>query len=243
MSKYVYEVDIVSKIVGLSPAGDASEGVYRVASEYFKSLADAEAMPIMLSPTGNEKIIEKILDMCDGILLTGGPDIDPILYGEGKIEKCDNISHERDRFELLLAKMAVEKNKPVLAICRGVQVLNVAFGGSLWQDIPSQMAVSVQHQTENEIKAEHTVRITDDSFFDTIEFTDKEFCTNSFHHQSVKHLADGFRVMAICAEDSVIEGIYHPAKRFVVGVQWHPERMSAYDENARRIFEAFARSL
>lgn len=233
----------MSKIVGLSPAGDASEGVYRVAPEYFKSLADAGAMAVMLSPTDNEKIIDQILDMCDGILLTGGPDIDPALYGEEKIEKCDHISPERDRFELLLSEMAVEKNKPVLAICRGAQVLNVAFGGSLWQDIRSQMAVSVQHRTENEIKAKHNVRITDDSFLDIIEFTDKEFCTNSFHHQSVKHLAEGFKVMAISPEDSVIEGIYHPAKRFVVGVQWHPERMSAYDENANRIFEAFVRSL
>ncbi len=233
----------MTKIIGLSPAGDAEKGSYRIASEYFKSLADVRAVPIMLSPTKDEKIIEQMLNMCDGILLTGGPDIDPILYGEEKIEKCGEISEERDSFELLLTKMAVEKNKPVLAICRGVQVLNVAFGGSLWQDIPSQIVASVQHRTENEIKAEHIVRIIDGNFSDVIEFTNREFCVNSFHHQSVKRLADGFKIMAISPNDSVIEGIYHPEKRFVVGVQWHPERMSAYDENAKRIFEAFVRSL
>ena len=231
------------KIIGLSPAGDANEGIYRVAQEYFRSIIEAGAMPVMLSPAADEKTIEQMLNMCDGILLTGGPDVDPVFYNEEKTEHCGEISEERDRFELKLARMAVDSNKPVLAICRGEQVLNVAFGGSLWQDIPSQVESSVTHRAEDKIKPEHSVKITDSEFLKTIGFEKSEFVVNSFHHQSVKRLANGFEVMAVCKEDSIVEGIYRPDKKFVVGVQWHPELMTPHDENARKIFKAFIESL
>ena len=128
----------MKKIVGISHAGDAKEGVYRIGAEYVRSLTDAGALPVLLTPARTKEEIAQLLDMCDGILLSGGPDYDPSLYGEEKLEECGEVSAERDAFEILLTKAALERGMPVLAICRGIQTLNVACGGSLWQDIPSQ---------------------------------------------------------------------------------------------------------
>lgn len=231
------------KIVGLTPGGDAAEGTYRVGADYIKSVLAAGALPLILPSCEDDESIEQLLDMCDGILLIGGPDIEPARYGEEKIEKIGEISEERDGFELKLAKMAFERDIPMLGICRGIQTLNVAFGGTLWQDIPSQINTHVQHATVNGIKAEHKVKIVNGKKANIPKEGNYSFSVNSFHHQAVKKVAEGFEIMAVSEDDGIIEAIYAPEKKFTVGIQWHPEKMASKDENAMAIFEAFAKSL
>lgn len=227
------------KIVGCSAGGGASEGKYRVDAAYLRSVSEAGAIPIILPPTDDAEALESALSLCDGVLLTGGPDIDPVLYGEEKLEECGEISAERDANELALCALALKLDKPLLAICRGVQVLNVACGGTLWQDISSQVENSVQHSTINQVKAEHKVVISDGEILSLIPFGENAFSVNSFHHQALKGIGKDVCVMAISAEDGVIEGVYVKGRKFAVGVQWHPERLSATDENAAVIFKAF----
>jgi putative glutamine amidotransferase len=234
----------MKKIVGLSHAGDKKEGTYRLCEQYVNCIAREGAIPVILTPTGAADDVEQIVDMCDGIVLTGGPDVDPCIYGEEKLAECGDISKERDGFELALAKIAFERRKPILAICRGIQVLNVAFGGTLWQDIPSQIPDSVQHSTgKDDYKARHNVTLSCEGILARINFDKKEFEVNSYHHQSIKDIAEPFEIMAISSADGVIEGIYAPNHKFVVGVQWHPERLAHEDVNAKVLFEAFVKAL
>lgn len=231
------------KIVGCSAGGSAAEGKYRIDAAYVRSIMAAGAIPIVLPSTADGAILEEALSVCDGVLLTGGPDIDPLIYGEIKKDECGDISAERDANELELCKLALSQNKPILAICRGVQVLNVACGGTLWQDIASQIENAVQHRTENGVKAEHNVIINDREILSSIPFEKEVFATNSFHHQAIKELGEGVCVMALSEEDRIVEGVYVKDKKFAVGVQWHPERLSDLDANAAVIFDAFVRAL
>lgn len=232
----------MKKIVGISFGGGTDEGVYRLNANYIKSIIYAGAIPVMLLDSNNEDIVQMV-ELCDGIVLSGGPDIDPVIYGEETLPECGKINAERDAFEIKLAKLAVQKGKSVLGICRGVQVLNVSFGGTLWQDIPTQLENPSAHATVDGKKAENSVVITDDKITDKIGLPGKRLLVNSFHHQAVKRVADGFKVMALSETDGVIEGIYMPGKNFVVGVQWHPELMSDVDKNMKAMFDAFIRSL
>ena len=234
----------MKKIVGISHSGDAKEGVYRIGAEYVRSLTDAGALPVLLTPARTKEEIDQLLDMCDGILLSGGPDWDPALYGEEKLAECGEISSERDEFELLLAQAALERGMPVLAICRGIQTLNVACGGSLWQDVPSQIEGAIHHSTYGDgVKAIHNVKISEDGILGKIGFCEKCFEVNSFHHQALKRVAERLTVFAVREQDGVIEGAYDKNAKFTVGVQWHPERMSDSDENAKIIFRAFVEAL
>ena len=232
------------KIVGITNGGDLGEGKYRIDTQYVRSVANAGALPVMLTPTDKKEDIERILDACDGILLSGGPDVDPSLYGEEKIDACGAVSEERDGFELALARAALRSGTPILAICRGIQVLNVAAGGSLWQDIPSQIENCDRHSSSgDDYKAEHMVTLTDDKIAELVGFGAEEFLVNSYHHQALKRVADGFAVMARSVKDGIVEGIYDPRARYVVGVQWHPERLAEKDANASCLFDSFVKAL
>ena len=232
----------MKKIVGYSSAGDSAEGKYRIDSAYVNKIVAAGAIPIMLPPTDKADDLEAIVDMCDGILLTGGPDINPEIYGEAKLAECGEISAERDANELALCRISLEKKKPLLAICRGIQVLNVACGGTLWQDIPSQIAEAGQHATANGIKAEHTVLIVDEKAIARFGFADNEFSVNSFHHQAIKEIGKDLCVIATSKEDGIIEAVSKTGEVFTLGVQWHPERLDN-DRNAKAIFESFVKAL
>ena len=234
----------MKKIVGITNGGDLGEGKYRIDTKYVSSVANAGAIPIMLTPTTAKEEIEQLLDMCDGILLSGGPDIDPSIYGEEKLAECGYVSDERDGFELELTKAALERNMPILAICRGIQILNVAAGGTLWQDIPSQIKTDVAHSSPtSDYTARHNVKITDSKIIDAVGFNSDCFEVNSFHHQALKSVAQRFKVMAVSEKDDIIEGVYDPEAKYVVGVQWHPERLGEIDENARALFSSFTEAL
>ena len=178
-----------------------------------------------------------------GLLLTGGRDIDPIHYGEEEHETTD-IDFERDELELPLCKQAMEENLPVFGICRGIQIMNVASGSSLYQDIPSQFTDHLTHKIiENTDDSWHDIQIQPDSLLNQItgETTTE---VNSRHHQSLKVIGEGFTVTAQ-SKDGIIEAIEDTSKRFMLGVQYHPERMFKepdsleLQEHSAKLFTAF----
>lgn len=166
---------------------------------------------------------------CDGLLLTGGVDVDPALYGEDRHPTVETDA-TRDDYELALARLAIARDLPLLAICRGVQVLNVAAGGSLIQDLPSQHPSATPHAINEPRNAiAHDVAITPGTCLSALLGQPSAIAVNSRHHQAVKNTAPGFVVSAV-SPDGVIEAIERPASPFCVGVQWHPENFWATGE-------------
>ena len=182
---------------------------------YIKAITKAGGIPIVIAPPYTE-IKDEIMDIGQALVLTGGEDIDPIYYKEKQDPKTKGVDRERDKLEIELLKKAVDKNLPVLGICRGLQVINVAYGGTLYQDLPS-------HPYDKD----HNIIIEKNSFLDKI-FQKEKIRVNSYHHQAAKKVAPGFLPIAK-TEDGIIESIIlKDEKKFVLGVQWHPER--SYDK-------------
>lgn len=231
------------KIVGITMSGSARSGSYDVGSQYASGIAEAGGAVVMLAEIKDKSVIDALVDMCDGILLTGGADVSPRFYGEERMAECGESCEERDSFELELVRRALEKDKPILCICRGVQLLNVAFGGSLWQDIPSQCPESICHRSSGENPATHNVEITDTAVLEKIGFFPDPFIVNSYHHQAVKEVGEGLAVFARAEGDRMVEGVYAPQRKFVLGVQWHPELWHTNDDNAKAIFKGFVDAL
>lgn len=192
--------------------------------------------------------IDQALAGAGGLMLTGGDDVAPARYGEPAHPAVVEVEPERDQFEIALAREARRRNLPILAICRGVQVLNVAFGGTLVQDIPSQVAGALHHKLtvppHQSYALAHEVWFEKDSLLGSLlkdRLSDADSCeVNSRHHQAVKQVASGFRVTAT-APDGVIEAIEDPAARFCLGVQWHPENFWRTGE-FRALFEGFVQA-
>jgi len=190
-------------------------------------------------------VVEEALAGAGGLMLTGGDDVAPARYGESQHPTVVEVEPERDEFEIALVQEARRRNLPIFAICRGVQVLNVAFGGSLVQDIPTQVAGALQHKLavppHQSFALAHEVWFEKDSLLGSLlkdRLSDADSCeVNSRHHQAVKQVAEGFRVTAT-APDGVIEAIEDPGARFCLGVQWHPENFWRTGE-FRALFEGF----
>ena len=219
-------------IIGItpSPMDDTQEHGsfhrYAIANTYTSAIEAAGGVPLVIPP--QEGNIDDILDVIDGLLLSGGGDIDPAIYGDSEThEKTYGIHKGRDDLELALARGAMERDVPTLCICRGIQVLNVALGGTLYQDVADQFSSEISHrQQENGISKEdpgHEVDVQPDSLL-AATYGAPSVAVNSFHHQSLKEIAPDLRVNAV-APDGTIEGVEHPGKSWVLGVQWHPEMM------------------
>jgi len=210
-------------VVGIS-AARSEHGQPYAPQVYADAVVRAGGEPRVLAIAECDSTVRHILDGVDALILTGGEDIDPSYYGERPHPGLGRVSPWRDTYDLLLVRCAVGRGMPVLAVCRGVQVLNVAFGGSLWQDIPAQIPGAVQHMRRDGEPniAMHPVAIAAGSLMRRVAGVPEIF-VNSAHHQSVKGLAPGFRVTAT-APDGVVEAIEMFDRR-VVGVQFHPERM------------------
>ena len=189
--------------------------------------------------------IATVLNGVDGLLLSGGDDVAPSHYGEAKHPAVVEVEPQRDDFEIALVQEARRRNLPIFAICRGIQVLNVACGGSLVQDIPSQLPGALQHKLavppHQPFALAHEVWFEKDSLLGSLlkdRLNEADTCeVNSRHHQAVKQVAEGFRVTAT-APDGIIEAIEDPAARFCLGVQWHPENFWRTGE-FRSLFEGF----
>ena len=207
-------------LIGIS--GNFREGDCTLAQAYYMSVLEAGGTPVVIPSYDDDKALVSLLDRLDGIVLSGGADIDPDYLGEEPLE-CVSINPRRDRQELTLVHLAVARQIPVLGICRGIQVLTAALGGKLYQDIKTQHTQQpIEHsQTIARGLPSHDVKLVKDSLL--YGFFGKEtLAVNSFHHQAVKEVPAGFRVTAV-APDGIIEGIESTAFRPILGVQWHPE--------------------
>jgi putative glutamine amidotransferase len=235
-------------IIGITPdftngvrknSRSKSEPTYFLRARYIDAIKDLGGVPFVLPITADPKLQAELLHRIDGLLITGsGPDLDPRLYGERPTARFVIMSRERAGFELGLAKKAMKNDRPILGICGGLQLLNVAMGGSLIQDIASQIRGALTHRQETAAtRVSHPVRITRGTRLYKILRTEG-LKVNSSHHQAPKTIAPGWVVNAV-APDGIIEGLESPRHRFAIGVQWHPEFLYQKDEASRRLFKAF----
>jgi len=208
------------------------------------ALERAGLVPLIVPPLSSTEAASSVLDSVSGLVLTGGEDVDPARYGEKRHEKVRSVNVARDATEAALVEEARARGLPVFAICRGIQILNVALGGTLVQDIPSQCRTDIDHDEEGaRTSRTHEVSIEPGSLIAGAVGTE-HLSVNSFHHQSVKRVADGMKVTAR-SPDGVIEGIESTDDSWwVMGVQWHPEEMTDSAEPwDRGLFKAFAKQL
>lgn len=206
-----------------------------VRETYTGAIRTAGGLPMIL-PTADDDpgLIADCLAAVDGLVFTGGGDVAPAYYGETPDERCHEPDRERDLFEMHLARAALARRMPLLGICRGLQVLNVAAGGTLYQDIGCRPGTSPLHaaRREDRRKLIHAIRVLPGSRLRAIMGVPESRVTST-HHQLVKDLAPGFRVTAESLEDGIVEGLEQPDHPFLVAVQWHPERM--YRDHAEHL--------
>lgn len=213
-----------------------------VNDDYVQMIIKCGGIPVVIPVQANKKDILEIIKRVDGIILTGGYDIDPLLYNENPMPELGLVMREVDEFYLKAIECADELHKPILGICKGIQALNVAYGGSLYQDLKSQKSDCLKHRQDTfKYKGTHYVNIEKDNILYDL-FKDR-LLVNSYHHQSVKEIADGFRVIAK-ADDGVIEAIEKCEGTYMLGVQWHPEMMIYKDnKNMLTLVQAFLKKV
>ena len=223
-------------IIGITPLWDAARQSVWMLPDYLDGIKAAGGIPIVLSLEMSEADADQIVETCDGFLFTGGQDVSPKLYGMEDATGTIVSSPERDKLETLLLSRALQADKAVLGICRGLQFINVFLGGTLWQDLPSQHPSEIVHRQGKPYDAPtHQVLLSGDLQAllgkDILE-------VNTLHHQAVKDLGSGLTPMAI-APDGIVEAVQMTGKRFVWAVQWHPEYLFRTDSDSQVIFSCF----
>lgn len=211
--------------------------------DYVDAILRAGAIPLVIPPNLPEESLADTLQSLDGLLLSGGPDVDPVHFGEEPLPAMGRIDPGRDRVELGLARLALEVGMPILGICRGAQVLNIAAGGDIFQDLPSQAEGILKHvqQPTPMPHPTHGIHIEPGSLLASVTGRDS-LRVNTWHHQAVRKAAPGFAVSA-AAPDGVVEAIEKPGAAFVLGLQFHPESMEkGGSPEATLLFEAFVKS-
>ena len=206
---------------------------------YIAAIEAAGGVPVILPCGADFNVYDSFISLCDGFLFTGGCDIHPARYGEEILPECGNIQDHRDVIELELFARAIRTDKPIVAICRGIQLVNVALGGTLYQDIPSQTKTTLVHsQAEGRFDPSHSVTILEHTPLAAMTGGKTRMVANSFHHQAIKDLGHGLAVMAR-ADDGIIEAVYMPDKPYVRAYQWHPERLCSFDRDNLCLFLEF----
>jgi len=225
-------------VIGLTgsfkPEGDCPQ--HFLNESYFHVVRHFGGIPLLIPVHAEREELAFLTGLCDGVLLTGGNDIDPALFGEELLNDTVLVAPERDRQEALILDMALERNLPILGICRGIQVLNVYFGGTLYQDIPAQLPANVGHRMDN-YRTCHGCTLMPRTPLHRMTCRE-EINVNSHHHQAVKDLAKNLVCMGRSA-DGIVEAVFDPSRPFLWGVQWHPERIWDMEDSSAKVFEAF----
>ncbi len=218
-------------VIGITSS--MSDTFVRMRRNYFDAIVNAGGIPVFMPHTGGEEDAKKFLEFCDGVLFAGGDDVDPKFYGEEIKFDSVETTPERDVFELALAELLKNDTRPILGICRGAQLLNVAFGGTLYQHIDGH------RQDERGALNLRAAAVTEGTLLRELA-GESNIKTNSFHHQAVKDVAPGFTVAAR-ADDGTVEAIEPTERtdRFFLAVQWHPEYFYKTDDCANNIFKSF----
>ena len=224
-------------LIGITTSYDREHKEMNIRTTYTEAVMHSGGIPVLLPVTMEPEHIRELFDSVDGILLCGGPDIHPNIYGEQIKYYCGHVNHERDVFELELARLAIENDKPLMGICRGSQVLNVACGGTLYQDINLQGATDFKHadNSESHSPVAHPVDLLPGKLLQQVLGID-ELEITSWHHQAVKKPGKGIEICAMCP-DGIIEGVYMPEKKCIFGLEWHPELLP--DNPGYKLFDYF----
>lgn len=226
-------------IVGITPGLNAEESYLTIHKGTLDALMACGAVPVLLPLTDDEDVLQAALDALDGVLFSGGGDPDPLLFGEYQRVGCGAISPLRDRMEMALCRLLLARpEKPVLGICRGFQIMNLALGGDIYQDLATDYPGALQHrQKQSENYVSHPVQIVADSPLRCFVQQDT-LLVNSLHHQAVRRMGRDFLPCAT-APDGVIEAAYLMGHPFFLGVQWHPERLWGWDCASKSLILAF----
>ena len=209
-----------------------------IRNTYINAVESTGGLPIVVPYIKSDESLETLIERCDGFIFSGGGDIDPKCYVEEKKPTCGDAEYNRDELEFRAFDSVFASGKPILAICRGIQLVNVCLGGTLYQDIPTEFETEIIHrQKEPDDAPSHEVNALENTpLYDLLK--SKRVVANSFHHQAIKKLGDGLKITAT-ADDGIIEGVYLPGERYFRAFQWHPERLVDIDEHNRLIFEDF----
>lgn len=229
-------------LIGVMPLWDDDKESVWMLPGYLEGIRQAGGIPVILPFTSENDELEQLAKMCDGFLFTGGHDVSPELYSEKSVNDSVICCKDRDEMESWYLKYAISSDKPLLGICRGIQFINAALGGTLYQDLPTQHSSEIDHHQKPPYDISvHTVSIVKDSPLGKLLDTE-QLSVNSYHHQAVKDLSPRLKAMAI-STDGLIEAVFMPEHRFLWAVQWHPEFSYLTDINSRKIFKAFIDSL
>lgn len=227
-------------VIGLCSSYEKNEKTDRIflMENYLDAIRHFGGIPVVIPATAGEEEQAMLLDLCDGLVLTGGNDIAPDLYGEPVWNDTVEPAPERDAGEKRLCDLALTRKLPILGICRGLQFLNVYFGGTLYQDIPTQYVTAVLHRMEEPYhRCCHGCLPEMDSPLCAL-VGQREIGVNSHHHQAVKDVAPGLKVMGRCG-DGIVEALWKPDEKFLWAVQWHPEKIWDIEPSSAKVFEAF----
>ncbi|MDO5133068.1 MAG: gamma-glutamyl-gamma-aminobutyrate hydrolase family protein [Eubacteriales bacterium] len=225
-------------VIGVMPLWDDEKDSIWMLPGYMDGILQAGGTPIIFPFSNDEEELAMLVGLCGGLLFTGGHDVDPQLYGEQKLEGLVTCCGKRDEMEKIVLELALQADKPVLGICRGIQFINAAMGGTLYQDLPLQHPSEIIHRQQPPFDAPaHEVNLTAGSpLCECLEA--RKISVNSYHHQAVRDPACGLEVMAV-SPDGLIEALYAPDRKYLWAVQWHPEFSYRTDNNSRKIFQSF----